>query len=608
MNRSFKISFITLLLLVNSLIYAQQTTDEQLANQYFQNKEFDKAVVYYEKIYGKNSSDLVYRSYISCLFELKDYKSAEKVIKKQIKQNPGQLAYQVNLGMLYSAQGEAEKAKTEYEKAIKQLPAEQEPVFKLADEFIKIKEWDYAIATYLRGRKLLTGIYPFNMELAEIYQQKGDITSMVGEYLDVLQLGDSYLQSVQNALQTSVGTESDAKKNEIIKSQLIKRVQLYPDKIVYTELLIWMLMQQKEFDAAFIQIKALDTRKGEDGTRVMALAQTCVANDSYDVAFKAYKYVLEKGSDNYYFATARIEMLNAMFKKLTSQSNYTEADLLALESDYNKALQLLGRSVNTVPLIKNLANLQAFYLHKTDEAIAQLQEAIKTPQLNPQVQAECKLALGDILLMTGDIWEASLTYSQVEKAFKYDQVGQEAKFRNAKISFYTGDFKWSQAQLDVLKGSTSKLISNDAMALSILISDNVGWDSITTPLEMYARADLLAFQNKDDEALVVLDSIKAKYPNHSIEDDVLYKRYQIMIKKNRYEDAAKYLQSIIDNYSDDILGDDATFYLAELYETKLNDKTKAMNLYQDVLVKFQGSMFDVEARKRYRKLRGDTVN
>lgn len=605
MKHLFKIF---LILLIPTAVFSQGSTDEQLANQYFQNKEFDKAAVYYEKIFGKKSSPLVYQSYLSCLLELKDFKTAEKVVKKQIKQNPAQPEFGVHLGMVYTAAGDNDKAKTEYEKAIKQLAGDQDAVLNLADAFLKIKEFDYAIATYQKGRKLLRGVYGFNMELAGVYEQKGDITSMIGEYLDMLELGESYLQSVQNSLQTSFGAEGDAKKNEIIKSQLLKRVQQNPDNTAFSELLIWMFMQQKEFDAAFTQIKALDKRKREDGSRVMALAQTCVLNENYDVAIKAYKYVIEKGPESSYYLNARMELLNCMYKKVVAQNNYTQAELVELESNYNKSLQELGRSANTVSLIRDMAHLQAFYLHKTSEAIALLEEAVQLPQLPATVQAECKLALADILLMTGDVWEASLTYSQVEKAFKYDVVGQEAKFRNAKISFYTGDFKWAQAQLDVLKGSTSKLIANDAMALSIMISDNVGWDSITTPLEMYARADLLSFQNKDDEALVVLDSIKEKYPSHPIEDDILYKRYEIMMKKNKYEDAAKYLQAIIDNYSQDILGDDATFYLAELYDNKLNDKQKAMGLYQDLLVKFQGSMFVVEARKRFRKLRGDTVN
>jgi len=610
MNKvNLNIFFFTLCSLCFAFSLAAQTsTDEQLANQYFQNKEFDKAVVYYEKVFNKKPTGLIYQNYLTCLLQTRDFKTAEKVVKKLGKQNPENLAFSVDLGMVYNVMEQPDKAKAEYEKAVKQLNGDQEQVINLADAFIKIKEWDYAIAAYMKGKKLVSGMYGFNMELAEVYERKGDITAMVNEYLDLLGLSEGYLQSVQNALQTSFGAEADVKKNDILRTQLLKRVQQYPDRVVYSEMLAWMFMQQKDFESALTQFKAIDKRRKEDGNRVMNLAQVSAANKNYDVAVKAYKYVLEKGTDNYYYANARMEILDAMYNKVVTQNNYTQVELMELEASYTKTLQELGKSVATVPLIKGLAHLQSFYLHKNKEAIDLLEEAVTTPQLSAQKQAECKLELGDILLLSGDIWEASLKYSQVEKAFKYDQIGQEAKFRNAKISFYNGDFTWAKAQLDVLKGSTSKLIANDAMALSILITDALGIDSVFGALEKYSRADLLIYQNRDEEGLLTLDSISKEFPTHSLADDILYKKYHVMMKQSKYIEAAQHLQKIIENYSYDILGDDAMFYLAELNEQKLNDSKKAFELYQEILTKYPGSLYTVEARKRFRKLRGDQVN
>ncbi len=237
-----------------------------------------------------------------------------------------------------------------------------------------------------------------------------------------------------------------------------------------------------------------------------------------------------------------------------------------------------------------------------------LEEVIALPKLSPQVQAECKLELADILLMAGGVWEASLRYSQVEKAFKHDAIGQEAKFRNAKISFYTGDFKWAQAQLDVLKGATSKLISNDAMNLSILISDALAIDTNVVPLLYFSRADLLAFQNLDDQAIQTLDSINILFPNHALADDVLYKKAKIVLKHSKYDEAAVLYNKIIQEYGDDIIGDDAMFNLAELNEYQFKNTEKAKELYQQLLIKYPGSLYVVESRKRFRQLRGDSIN
>ena len=601
-----------LLLLLSCFVlnaaWAQPSTDEQLAAQYFQNKEYDKAVVYYEKLYNKNPQPLYYANYIACLLETKEYKKAEKFVKKHIKQQPEDLNFIVDLGTVYQASGEASKAKDEYERAIKELSPSQNQVFTLAKAFMAIQEWDYAIETYKKGRKFFKDSYPFSFELAEVYGKKGDTEAMINEYLDVLEINESYIQSVQNAMQGNFGVYADQKKNELLKNELLKRIQKKPDYTIYSELLLWMLIQQKDFESAFTQAKALDKRKKEEGTRVMSIAQLAASNESYDVAVKAYQYVIAKGATSYYYINARMEMLDVMYKKIITTNNYTLDELIKLEISFKETLQELGKYAGTAPLIKKLAHLQAFYLHKTDEPIELLQEAVAMPQLSPVTQAECKLELGDVLLMTGDIWEASLTYSQVEKAFKHETIGQEAKFRTARISYYNGDFAWAQAQLDVLKAATAKLIANDAMNLSLLISDNTAIDTNKVPLLMFAKADLLAFQNKDDEAMRKLDSIKIEFPDHALSDDILFKKSQIMERKGKYEEAMSLLESILTLYPTDILADDAIYRLAQLHDTKLNNREKAMSLYESLLEKYPGSLYTVEARKRYRELRGEVVN
>ncbi len=586
---------------------AQPTTDEQLAQQFYQNKEFDKALNYYEKLYTKTSSQEFYTPYLNCLLETKDFKKAEKIVKKQIKQNPESLNFIVDLGTVYTQSKELDKAKNAWEQAIKSIKADNQ-VFAVANAFLAIHQYDYAISTYIKGRKISQNNYPFSFELADVYNTKGDKTAMVNEYLDVLEIQDSYIQSVQNALQTSFGNDADPQQNELLKIELLKRIAKNPDNTIFSELFIWMKIQMKDWEGAFIQAKALDKRKKEGGNRIMGLAQLFEQNEAYDAAIKAYQYVIAQGSNGYYYNDARIELLNVYYQKVVAKGKYTTVDLTELEKNYNETIQELGKSANTVLLLKNLAHLQAFYIHKPNVALALLEEAIALPHLPAQTQAECKLELGDVLLMTGEIWEASLRYSQVEKAYKYDKIGQEAKFRNAKISYFTGDFSWAKAQIDVLKGATAKLIANDAMDLSLLISDALAIDSNEVPLAIYARADLLVFQNKDELAKITLDSINTLYPNHALADEILYKKAEIELKHANYKEAAAFYENILKNYGEDILADDALFNLADLNENQLKNSEKAKELYQQLLEKYPGSLYVVEARKRFRKLRGDAVN
>jgi tetratricopeptide (TPR) repeat protein len=586
---------------------AQTSTDEQLANQFYQNKEFDKALTYYETLFNKKSPQAYYTPYLNCLLETKDFKKAEKVVKKQIKQNSDNLNFMVDLGTVYDRSGELDKAKTAWEQTIKAIKTDDQ-VFSAANAFIGIHQYDLAITAYLKGRKISQNDYPYSFELAEVYNIKGDKLAMIGEYLDVLETNDSYIQTVQNALQTSFNNESNPQQNELLKTELLKRIQKSPDRTILSELLIWMQIQLKDWEGAFVQAKAMDMRKKEEGARVMSLAQLFVQNESYDIAARAYQYVLSKGKGNYFYTDARKELLNASYQKITSSANYTNLELTDLEKNYQATITELGKTADNIVLLRNLAHLQAFYLHKLTDAIALLEEAIELPQIEPHIKAACKLELGDILLVTNDIWEASLRYSQVEKEFKHDAIGQEAKFRNAKISYYTGDFKWAQSQLDVLKGATSKLISNDAMDLSLLISDALAIDTNTAPLLIFARADLLAFQNKDEQAMITLDSINTLFPNHALADDILYRKAALELKHAKYTEAATFYEDILKNYGSDILADDALFKLADLNENQFKNTDKAKELYQQLLERYPGSLYVVEARKRFRKLRGDTIN
>ena len=599
---------IFLFLLFNLSAVAQSSTDHQLANQYFRNKEFDKALPYFEKLFEKQPS-FYYSPYIKCLIALKEYEKAEKIIKKRLKNDDKSYLILVDLGYLYSVNGESNKVKTQYEKAIKEVPADPQAIITLASAFAEKNELDYAIATYQHGRKVMNGAYGFHIELADLYSRKQDIPSMMNEYLEVLSTNEAFLQNIQNVLQANVLDDPTGNKGEYIKNLLLKKIQAYPDRLVFSELLTWLFIQQKDFESAFIQKKAVDKRLRENGDRIMQLAQVCIANEDFETASKCYQYVMSKGKDSPLYLSARMGYIDAVYRKVTHNNLYTKEDLLSVEKEYVEALNDFGKNSNTAPLVRGLSHVRAFYLHKIEEAVKPLEEIVAVPNLNPQVKAECKIELADIYLMQGEIWEATLLYSQVELDFKATPLGDEARLKNARLSYYHGDFVWAQQQLDILKSGTARVIANDAMSLSLLISDNIDLsDSNTAPLKMYSRADLLAYQNKDPESIKTLDSITAVYPIHSLGDEVLYKKAEILKKKENYESAYKLLEELLNKYSEDIWADDALFALAEMNEKKFNNTAKAMEQYQQLLTKYPASLFVTESRKRFRILRGDPVN
>lgn len=591
----------------NLASFAQPGQKEQLAAQYIENREFDKASELYKELFDQNPTLSFFQEYMKCMREIGQLRDAEKFIKKAIKKSPGITDYVIELGSFYKETGEPEKAQKAFAEALEIAQKEPYRAYTTASAFLRVKEPDFAIKTYVNARNNSTNAYPFFFELADVYMVKDDFSSALREYLDAIEYNGQYQVQVQNLLQQMVGEDSKSSKSEELRKQLLKRIQTTPDIQAYSEMLIWFFIQQKDYESALGQSKAFDKRNKSLSGKVMSLASIAVSNEEYDLAIKCFEHEVSLGPENPNFSYARMELVKALNQKITGTGNYGQSDLKMLRAKYLSALSDLGKSSKTLTLMRGLAHLYAFYLSNADSALILLEEALAFTRADDALLAECKLEKADILLFTGEMWECSLLYSQVEKSFKMEPIGQEAKYRNARLSFYKGEFEWAQAQLDVLKASTSKLIANDALYLSLLIIDN-NPDSNTVPLSMFSRAMLLEFRNLDSLSLMCMDSINKEFPGHPLSDDILMKKYRIAMKHQEFQKASEILSQLIGSYGEDILGDDATFFLAELNETRLGNSEKARDLYQEVLTKFPGSLYTVEARKRFRKLRGDQLN
>jgi len=593
----------TILVLFISLSLSAQ--ESRLAQQYYQNGEYQKAAVLFEKLYGQNErNDYYFDRYVDCLIALERYDEAEKAIKKQLRRTPDNTKLYVTYGNLLEQQIRDEEAQEQYRKAIKNLEPDRFAVTKLANAFIGLTKYELAIETYEKGSKLLRDDNIFSYNLGDLYRRKGDMPNMIVHYLNSLDANPNRMNTIQTLFQRYLPKEDYAE----LQKQLYTRIQDDRNAMHYPELLTWVFIQSKDYPSAFRQVKAMDRRMKENGGRVYNLAQIAANDGDYDTAIDAYDYIVEnKGITSSFYIDAKKQSLRVKRNKLVEGFQYTEAELKELEAEYESFLNDFRRDKSTASIILELAELEAFYLNDLDKAIALLSELIEYPGINPYIQANSKLRLADFYLMQGERWEATLLYSQVDKAFKDDLLGHEARFRNAKLSYYAGDFQWAQAQFDVLKASTSKLIANDALDLSVFIMDNLGLDTTALPLEMYAAADLLVFQNRFEDAFQKLDSLNMLFPDHGLEDDIWYMQAQVYKKKGEYAKAAEKLRKVTEEYPEDIRADNSLYELGELYETHLNDIEQAKTFYETLFIDYSGSTLAVEARKRYRILRGDDI-
>ena len=586
---------------------AQVNIDEALAAQYYQSGEFDKAAALYKKLLDKNpSSVFYYDSYFNSLLGLKDYNTAEKELKKIIKKSNEPLKFQIDLGYIYTLKGDDKKARNQFDEIIDDLKPNEEIIQKTAIAFSRREQQEYTIKTYEQGRKLLKDDLAFVYELAALYKGTGDYQKMFDEYMRVLDANPYEFETVKDYMQEVVMQDAPY---EIFKKILLRKVQAQPDNIVYTEMLNWLFVQRKDFTAAFIQTKAMDKRQKEGGRRLIELAKIVADYQDYELAERIYQSVLDQGDQAVYYIPAQRGLLDIKYIKVTQTGKYTKEDIDALIQSYTKFLDNYGMiRQESGEVVLRLAEIKAQYANQARAAIDLLKNYTSIPGIDKTLLGRAKLALGDYSLLVGEGWEATLYYGQVEKMFKDNPLAHEAKLRNSKLSFYRGDFEWAKAQLDVLKSSTSELIANDAMQLALLIQDNIGLDTTEVPLRMYAEADFFIFKNMFTEATQKLDSINAMYPGHSLADEILMARANIAFKQRDYSKALGYYEEVYTKYGTDILGDDAMFKAAQIYDKFINNPEKAKELYEKLMLTYQGSVYVVEARNRYRTLRGDAVN
>lgn len=576
-----------------------------LAGQYFQNKEFGKAAELYGEMYAATKSEGYFNIYLDCLIGIPDFDRAEKEIRKGLRGNSADSYWYVQWGFLKKAMGQTEEAIKLYEKAISAISGNPAEFPILANQFITRREFEYAGKVYLIGRgQNNQGVY--NYELARIYYYMRNYEQMLNEYLEWIKQKESNFEIVKSNLQSILTTDNDQEISTQLKSLVLKRIQAEPGQILYNRLLIWLFIQDKNFPAAIRQVIALDKRTGSEGGNIINLADVAAINKNYEEAEKAYNYLIDKGSKTELYNSAWLQLMQMRYDRFTELTTPDSLKANELNHQFNQTFSILGLSPESSVLIPEYAHLLAFFLDDPAGATEILDKGLNLPRLSLQQISPIREELADVQVYSGDLWEAVLTYSQAIEANKNTVLGDDLKFKKARLGYYMGNFQWAKAQLDALRASTSKLIANDAMELSLFISENLEDDSISAPLQTFARADLQLFRNKFPEALAALDTINQLYPSNSLTDDVNFRKAGIFQKQGKYEEAAGLLESIVKENSWDMLADDALFQLASIYENNLQQKEKAMELYKKMLTDYPASVYVVDSRTAYRKLQDST--
>ncbi|TMM58458.1 tetratricopeptide repeat protein [Maribacter algarum] len=586
------------LLFLTTSLFAQE---DFLAKRYFEDGDYEKAVVFYEKLVEKDPRRTDYtEGLIACYQQLERYEDAQKFLLNALELGRPYPTLYIELGYNYTLQDSTGNANIYYDKAIAKIDENPNYGYGIGFRFQKYSLLDYAIKAYSRAMELNSKL-DYNYQMARIYGEQGNIDKMYSSYLTLIREGKSSMSNVLRNFDDFVSEDAEAENNIKLKTILLQNAQKDPD-VLWNQLLSWLFVQQKQYSSAFRQEKAIYKRMdGSSMQRLENLGNLALDDNDTEVAQSIFEYIIENTNDE-------VTKLNAQLNIIDIQLlDANEKVLNTVQKQYDELIEIHGYKSQTLQLQIAYANFLTFKRDSPEPAIEILKNSLELP-LNARGTAYVKLTLGDILVFNKKFNEALIYFSQIQKKLKNDVLGQNARYKVAQTSFYKGDFDWALTQLKVLRGSTSQLIANDAMQLSLLISDNSLEDSTQTALRKYARADLLAYQNKTKEAIDELNGILLDHKGEKIEDEALLKQGELLEGIKDYAAAELNYRKIIEFYGTGILADDAYFQLGELYRNVLNDPEKAKAQYEKIIYNYQDSYYFPQARKNFRRLRGDSIN
>lgn len=584
--------FIILLLLI-PFISISQNNDVQKAQSLFSKGDYEKAVQIYEKL-PSNKLPRFYSSYLYSLNALSKYKEAKKVAQKMYLRDKNNLRYLSDVIIFERKNDDKSQASKNLNILIKELKTKPSQALTISNNFNRNEMYDFAIKV-LDATENDNNRSNYLIQKAENYSSLLDYEKMITCLLDLLEYNASRELYVRNKFQKTI--YNFGIKNENFNKSLKKLLISYSNKNsknpIYSDLLVWYFIQNKNYEMAYRQSVSMDLKFGDYDFTLLDIASLFQEEKKYMQANKVYNYIISKNKKDKLFYQAHAQKINLAFVSDNQQlikevrENY---DNYELDFPLNKI---------TVNFYSAYAKFQA--LHKNDYESSEkiFLKILNLDNIKDEVDvAEAKLNYSDILVYNGRIWEALIYYSQVEKKFKENPIGHQAKLKIAKVYYYNGDFEVAQAQLDVLKRSTSKLISNDAIDLSLLITDNLSLDTTDIVMRMYAKAEMLAYQRKYIEALSLYDSLINKYQFHSLVDEALFEKYKIYYELEDFDNCIFVLNKILDYSLNDILADDATYFLAKIYDEKINDINLALLNYNIIIEKFQGSIYYDFSRKK----------
>ena len=220
--------------------------EDFLAKQYFNDGDFEKAVVFYEKLVANNPRRLDYaEELVKCYHQLEQYDKAVSFLQKGIDSGSAHPTAYIDMGYTRYLMGDPQEAEQLYGEAMHLLESNPNFGYVIGFKFQQYTLLDYALRSYQRAMDLNPEL-DYNTQVARIYGEQGNIGQMYEAYMDLLIQRESIKPNVLRVLDDFVTSDPGAENNVLLRTTLLTRAQKNPDPL-WNELLSWLFVKQQQY-------------------------------------------------------------------------------------------------------------------------------------------------------------------------------------------------------------------------------------------------------------------------------------------------------------------------------------------------------------------------
>jgi len=588
--------YIIFLLLSSQCLFAQKNDIDIKAQYYFDKGEYEQAIPLYEElIIHSESNQIIYQKLLQSYIKISQFDKANDFVNSMILKFPYRASYLVDLGYLHKKKGDNTEKIKKYNEALSRIKEKPNQAYSVSNRFQIYLETKWALDAY-KIAEIVNPKMNFAIQKANLYGELGDVDSMLINYFVIVEKQPSLKSSIKRYLQSFLKQNPSQEIGDKVKNILLVKIQ-ETNKPAFSELLLWYFADNRKYNSALVQAKALYKRNYTGLSTIQFLGQDALKNKQFDNAEKCFLFICSQDTIGLHFFKAKQCILELQKNKL---HNKLKDDQIIAE--YKRAINKKTINEEHFNLIISYAKFIAFEKNKPALALDILEKETASYSKYNNIIARKFLLEGDIYLLLQEFTKSFLAYQKAETWTKDQFVSDEAKFKSVKVSFYKGDFKWALDQSKVLKKSVSKLYANNSAELLFFLQSSYNSDSSDVPIKLYAKADLLKLQGQTDSAYAYFKQIIKSFPSHYLIPLSLYSQSEILIEKLAYNSAIETLKTLYLKYPNNNLAPFALLRLSEVYLQKLNSKKEAREWLKELLLKFPDSPLAQEARELYKQI------